>query len=161
MYNAEEILQIAVTIEENAQAFYNQAAETVSDPEAKTIFAELGAWEAAHIEVFSSMRDRFLAARQDVVYEDPDGEAARYLQAIGDGKIFDVSKKDQELAALPDDPIAILEVAIGREKDAVLFYLSLKEVVPESLGRDEVQKILDEELGHVRFLSEKVAQLKA
>jgi len=160
MYNADEILQIAVTIEENAKAFYTQAAESVSDEGAKRIFAELAAWETSHIELFSKMRKRFLESNQDITYEDPDGEAAKYLQAIGDGKIFDIRKKDAELAALPDDPIAILETAIGKEKDAVIFYLSFMDVVPESLGKADVKKILEEEMGHVRYLSEKVAELR-
>ena len=160
MFNADEILQIAVTIEENAQSFYSKAAERVSDAEAKKIFTELSAWEVGHVAIFSKMRARFAEAGAGVAFDDPDGEAASYLQAIADGKIFDIRKVETELSSLPDNALEIIEMAIAKEKDAVLFYLSMKDMVPESLGRDEVKKIVNEEISHVRFLSEKAAALK-
>ncbi len=160
MFNADEILRIAVTIEENAEAFYTQAAARVSDEEAQGIFRELASWEKGHIGLFAAMRARFAEAQQGVHFDDPDGEAASYLQAIADGKIFDIRKAPAELANLPDDPLAILETAIAREKDAVIFYLTLKGMVPENLGRDEVQQVISEEISHVRYLSEKAARFK-
>ena len=161
MFNADEILQIAVTIEENAQSFYSKASERVSDEEAKKIFAELAAWEVGHIAIFSKMRARFAEAGAGVAFDDPDGEAASYLQAIADGKIFDTRKVETELSSLPDSPLEIIQMAIAREKDAVLFYLSLQDMVPETLGRDEVKAIVSEEVSHVRFLSEKATQFKS
>jgi rubrerythrin len=161
MFNADEILQIAVTIEENAQAFYTQASKRVSDEEAKKIFAELAAWEVGHIAIFSKMRARFAEADAGIAFADPDGEAASYLQAIADGKIFDIRKAPVELANLPDSPLEIIQMAIAKEKDAVIFYLSLQEMVPETLGRDEVKSIVTEEISHVRFLSEKATQFKS
>jgi rubrerythrin len=159
MYNADEILEIAVTIERNANAFYTRAAEVVSGEEAKSLFHELAAWEVGHVDLFEGMRAKFAAAKEQLWLPDLDNESGRYLQAIADGKIFDVRRIDEELAALTDDPHAILMSALQREKDAVIFYLALKEMVPENLGKDDVQKIIEEEMSHVRYIADRLAAM--
>ena len=47
----------------------------------------------------------------------------------------------------------ILRVAIGLEKDSIIFYLGMKELVPENLGKNRIDKIIKEEMGHIRLLS--------
>jgi rubrerythrin len=48
----------------------------------------------------------------------------------------------------------ILRLAIGMEKDSVVFYLALQELVPSRLGGPRVDNILKEELGHIAQLSD-------
>lgn len=159
MYNADEILEIAVTIERNANAFYTRAAEVVTSEEARKLFLDLASWEVGHVDLFEGMRLKFAEAKEQSWLPDPDSEAARYLQAIADGKIFDVKKIDDELAALTDDPPSILLAALQREKDAVIFYTAMKEMVPEHLGRDDVQHIVEEEMSHVRYIADRLAAM--
>lgn len=159
MYNADEILEIAVTIERNANAFYTRAAQVVSSEKAKAMFLELAAWEVGHVDLFEGMRAKFAAAKEQSWLPDLDQEAGRYLQAIADGKIFDVKKIDEELDALTDDPEGILMAALQREKDAVIFYLAMKEMVPENLGRDDVAHIIEEEMSHVRYIADRLAAM--
>ena len=159
MFNADEIIEIAVKIEQNAQAFYTRAAEDVKDESAKALFTELANWEVAHVKLFSSMREKFAAQQAALDAMDLDGEAAKYLQAIADGQIFKVTQTAADLEAMGDDPAKIIETAIGREKDSVVFYLAMKEMVPESLGRADIDIIIAEEMSHVRFLAEKARQL--
>ena len=47
----------------------------------------------------------------------------------------------------------ILLAAIGLEKDSIIFYLGMKELVPENLGKNRIDKIIKEEMGHIRLLS--------
>ena len=55
----------------------------------------------------------------------------------------------------------ILKSAIEAEKDSIVFYLGMKEAVPESLGQDRINRIIKEEMGHIRMLSkELIAQSK-
>ena len=159
MYNADEILEIAVTIERNANAFYTRAAEVVTSEGARKLFLDLASWEVGHVDLFEGMRLKFAEAKEQSWLPDPDSEAARYLQAIADGKIFDVKKIDEELDALTDDPQSILLAALQREKDAVIFYMAMKEMVPEHLGRDDVHHIIEEEMSHVRYIADRLAAM--
>jgi rubrerythrin len=159
MFNADEILAIAVKIERNAQAFYGRAAEAVSAEPIRALFRDLAKWEVSHERLFSAMRDKFAAQQAAAAVMDPDGEAAKYLQAIADGEIFAVEQTEADLATMGDDPANILATAIQREKDSVVFYLAMKEMVPASLGRGDIDKIIAEEMSHVRFLSAKAREL--
>ena len=47
----------------------------------------------------------------------------------------------------------ILKAAIGLEKESIVFYLGMKELVPTKFGKDKIDKIIKEEMGHIRFLS--------
>jgi rubrerythrin len=54
----------------------------------------------------------------------------------------------------------ILKAAIGYEKDSIVFYLGIKEVVPPELGKDRIDAILKEEMSHVAVLSDELASSK-
>jgi len=53
-----------------------------------------------------------------------------------------------------------LKAAITAEKDSIVFYLGMKEAVPENLGKGRIEKIIKEEMGHIKFLSSKLISLK-
>ena len=54
----------------------------------------------------------------------------------------------------------ILKEAIVAEKDAIVFYLGMKDAVPENLGREKMDAIIKEEMGHIRTLSKELVALK-
>jgi rubrerythrin len=51
-------------------------------------------------------------------------------------------------------------MAIGLEKDSIVFYVGLKESVSPRAGKDKVQAIIKEEIGHIAILSQKLEALK-
>jgi rubrerythrin len=54
----------------------------------------------------------------------------------------------------------ILKAAIEAEKDSIVFYLGMKEAVPEKHGKRRLDTILKEEMGHIRMLSKELMALK-
>ena len=52
--------------------------------------------------------------------------------------------------------VEILEIAIELETKSILFYLGLKDVVPERLGKDKIEGIIAEEKAHVVMLAEEL-----
>ena len=54
----------------------------------------------------------------------------------------------------------VVEIAISLEKEAILFYLGLKDKVPASLGGDKIDGIIEEEKKHVVMLSRKLKDLR-
>ncbi len=90
---------------------------------------------------------------------DPDGEAGMYLRAMADGRIFDTRVDPSESLTGEETMEDILQLAIGREKDSVIFYLGMKDMVSEKLGKDKIDGIIKEEIGHVTILSNELAKL--
>jgi rubrerythrin len=55
----------------------------------------------------------------------------------------------------------ILKAAIEAEKDSIVFYLGMKEAVPDNLGKGRLDHIIREEMGHVRLLSKRLVEQRA
>jgi len=53
----------------------------------------------------------------------------------------------------------ILKEAILAEKDSIVFYLGMKEMVPENLGETKIDAIIKEEMAHIKLLSGKLVAL--
>ena len=43
----------------------------------------------------------------------------------------------------------IIDIAIGLEKESILFYLGLRDFVPPEYGQDELDRIIREEQRHI------------
>ncbi len=156
-FNADEVFKMAEQIERNGVRFYHEAAENISDASVRPLFLDLAAMEAEHEKVFASMRADLSDQDRKLTVFDPEGEAALYLRALADLQVFGrEEKKDFILSGdLPEqDRIQkILRAAIGLEKESIVFYLGMKELVPENLGKNRIDKIIKEEMGHIRLLS--------
>lgn len=157
-FNADEMLQIAEQIEKNGMKFYARAAELTSDPRCKELLAKLADAEATHLETFSKMRVQLSENRKLPSTFDPHGETAQYLTALADRHVFDLR---QDLTTRLSDsatPQEILQLAIAAEKESVVLYVGLKELVPAKLGSGSVDEIIAEEMRHITLLSRQLAQ---
>jgi hypothetical protein len=110
--------------------------------------------EDQHEKVFQSMRTEISADEKAPTVFDPNGEAALYLRALADIRVF--FEKSIDTSSLT----AILKNAIEAEKDSIVFYLGMKSSVPESMGRGRLDEIIKEEMGHIRLLSQKLVAAK-
>lgn len=153
-FNADEVFQMAEQMERNGQAFYRTAAEAVSDDTKKALLFKLADMEIDHEKTFKAMRAELTEKEKSSTVFDPEGESALYLKALVDTRVF--FEKDLDVSSMEK----ILKAAIEAEKDAIVFYLGIKNVVPENLGQNRLDHIIKEEMGHVRLLSRELVQLK-
>ena len=158
-FNADEILEMAEQIERNGAKFYRRAAEG-ADARSRQQLLDLAAMEDVHEKTFASMRSELSEQEQKLMAFDPEGEAGLYLQAFADGHVFDVNADPSELLTGREKMEDILQTAIGLEKDSIVFYLGLKEMVPEKLGKGKIDDIIKEEMSHIIDLSKELAALK-
>jgi rubrerythrin len=157
-FNFGEILEIAEQIERNGMAFYEKAAERFRGDE-KRMLLRLAEMELNHQRVFSAMRRELSNADPGGAAFDPEGEAAKYLAAFADGQIFDLNVDPITLLGPEDSVRDILHTAIGLEKDSVVFYVAIREAVPESLGKDGIDRVIKEEMDHIVLLSGMLSSL--
>ena len=151
IFNAGEVFEMAVKMEKNGAAFYQQAAETVDDAEQKKMLLGLADMEVDHEKTFNNLRQELGADNPD--YFDPSGEAVAYLKSIVDMEVF--FKREIDLSSMK----TILREAIMAEKDAIVFYVGIKAMVPDETGKKKIEAIIKEEMGHIRLLSGKLAEL--
>jgi rubrerythrin len=156
-YNADEILQMAEQIERNGARFYRQASELVKDEEMVKMLLDFVAWEEGHERVFASMRKNLTELERQPTVFDPDGETALYIRAMADGHVFDLRGDRDALLTGSETKEEILRLAIGREKDSIVFYLGLKEMIPQAAGRERIDEIIKEEMNHIGFLNKEIA----
>jgi rubrerythrin len=159
-FNAEEILEMAEQIERNGSRFYRRAAEGNMDSKKRQLLLDLAAMEDDHERVFVSMRADLSRENREETAFDPEGQAALYLRSIADEHVFDVKADPAELLGGDETPADILVIAIGMEKDSIAFYLGMKELVPERLGKDRIDGIIKEEMSHLASLSRELSEVR-
>jgi len=163
-FNADEIFEIAEQIEKNGTKFYKLAAEIVDNPSVRKLLIKLAAMEIEHEKTFISLRAKLSDQEKEKTVFDPEDESVLYLKALADSRIFfkkDISDVLSNINQVEKDfAKKIINYAMGAEKDSIVFYLGMKELVPENLGKNKIDQIIKEEMSHIRLLGKEMATLK-
>ena len=143
-YNAGEILQFAIRIEENGRLFYLQLAKKFDQEEAvRRLFEDLAAQEGDHRRFFEGLA----AANRDGSWaDDLPEEYFLYLRAFADHAVFSDEEVAGEVAKIADIEGA-LSFSMKREADAVSYYTELKAMVPEE-DHAQIEAVIAEEKRH-------------
>ncbi len=153
-FNADDIFEMAEQMERNGAKFYRTAAESVQDQDAKMFLLKLADMEDNHEKTFADMRVKLSEEEKTPTVFDPQDESTAYLRALADTRVF--FEKEIDTSGME----AILKDAITAEKDSIVFYLGMREAVPETLGRNRLDDIIKEEMGHIRLLSKELVAYK-
>ena len=160
-FNADEVFEMAEQIERNGATFYREAAGRVTGQEMKDMFLNMASMEDGHLQTFQSMRKELAAVEKAETAFDPYNEASLYLQTMADGKGSEGMKSPTEKLTGKESAQELLEIAIGAEKNSVLFYVGLKDLVSAKAGRDKIEAIIREEVKHVADLRRQLTALTA
>jgi len=160
-FNADEILEMAQHIERNGARFYRKAAELVEEAAIRKLLEDLAAWEDGHERAFVTMRADLAAHESEPQVFDPEHEISMYLRAMADGHVFDARVDPVDTLTGRESAEDILRMAIGQEKDSIVFYTGLKEMISQTAGRERIEAIIKEEMGHIGFLNREIAALSS
>jgi len=154
-FNADEIFQMGLQIEVNGKAFYEAMVKKSEDIAIQQFFTNLAQWESEHIRFFTKLRESLPdSARRGSGY-DPGQELFTYLQATADSHVFIKNQDIHALASRCSTVMDALDLAMAFEKDSVVFYTLMKKVTPEEFGKKEIDRLIDEEIGHIAMLHQK------
>jgi len=151
-YTADEIYEIAEQIERNAAEFYREAAERCPNEETCKLLLDMSEIENKHLETFQNMRVK-LAEEVGLSIFDPFGRSAMYLQAIADARSWEGRRNPMQALSGSETVKEIIEIALESEKEMVVFYVGLRDLVYFKAGKDKVEEIIIEELCHISALS--------
>lgn len=158
-FNADEIFKIAEKIERNGAAFYKKAADRAKDNDAAKILKDLAQQEEAHEKIFSLIHSELPPSASKPVSFDPNNEVEEYLGTVADGYVFDLNKNPIDLISGSESPSDVLKVAIGLEKDSVVFYAGIRDLVLKNAGAEKIDAIIREELKHITILSRELKKI--
>ncbi len=150
IFNAGDIIQFAIRIEEDGEVFYRTAAENAQDKKARDLFVFFANEEAQHKVLFEDMFRKIEIVGPAETY---DSEYAAYLADYIDGKVVFTKEAQQRIVPDLKDILSVITFAMGRETDSILYYHETKRFVEEKY-HSIVDKIIAEERKHFSKLSE-------
>jgi len=159
-FNADEIFEMAEEIERNGARFYREAANKTADEKIKQLLLDMAAMEDGHLHTFEEMRKDLGPKEKAQMVFDPNNESALYLQTMANGRGYEGKVSLTEKLTGKETPEEILKIAVDAEKNSVVFYVGLKDLVPAKAGKDKVENIIREEMGHIANLNKELAALK-
>jgi len=145
LLDVKEILEFAVFIEERGYEFYVDAMKKFSEARITELFQYLADEEFKHEKVFKKLLEQ--SGRIKGESRDPEYQA--YLRefckshSLADPEA--VNAKLARVSGLEE----ILDMAMGFEKDSIIFFSELKEIYEKGHSA-AVDKIIHEEMGHLR-----------
>jgi len=143
IFDASEILKIAVKIEEKGEAFYTYASRITTDEEIGKIFQFLAEAEVKHRIAFEKM---ISAIEEFTPAEAYPGEYQAYLTAYLDNVIFPKENWD-EIFADVKDVFSTINFGIRIELDSILFYHEGKRFASK-YHQETIDHIIEEERQH-------------
>jgi rubrerythrin len=150
--HVDSIFGIAQQMERDGTEFYRKAAET-ADENRRAVLLALAEMELNHERTFAILRSECSDGKFEPLVVSPESPSAQYLQAVLNGGIFGSDRAPKLSGQESID--RIFEIAISLEKDAIIFYQSMKALVPPGQAREQIDQIIDQEIGHILELTRK------
>ena len=156
-FSGSELINIAIGIERRGIAFYDIMTRSVDNTTTRDVFQYLVSMEREHVKIFQDMLSE---ADKYEVPEAYAGEYEAYLQALVESAVFTDDLATSEMASRVDNDIKAIELGISAEKDSLLFYYNMKELMPKG-AQEAINKVITEEKSHLRQLTELKKKLAA
>lgn len=153
VYSVNEIIEMAVQIERNGYAFYNEASKR-KDLDARTVefIRFLRDQELNHEKTFLGLRDDL---DMTVLELSADWElVAAYLKTIVDSRIFNDVDSAIRQATGAKDIFGLIDFAIAFEKDTLLYFHAVSDSISNEKAKITLRRIINEEVSHVLKLND-------
>jgi rubrerythrin len=157
--SSDEALEIAQRMEQNGARFYRRAAELKALEKEKEVLLKLAEMEDCHEKYFRMMQDELPEEERSKKALDPFGEMLTYLEAMADMSGGEGSLKAFESLTGDESLPTVLTTAIGLEKESILYYIGLKDMVPSESAKRKIDEIIREEGGHIVTLKKELDSL--
>ena len=148
-FSGSELVEVAINIEQAGIAFYNVLAERTRDEATRSAYLDLARMEEDHLKTFQGMLDTVERYQPFEAYAE---EHALYLRALAKSAVFTDDKVAVEMAQRAANEAEAVQIAIGAEKDSILFYSEMRHLIKEQ-ERSTIDRIIQEEKSHLRQLS--------
>ncbi|MCK5160625.1 MAG: ferritin family protein [Candidatus Aureabacteria bacterium] len=150
VFAGSEVVEMGIQIEKNGRDFYGVLLEKSKSEKAREIYKYLSAEEGKHIVAFEKVLE--LIRNYEPVESYP-GEYFAYLKALAGGYVFTRKNKGSEIAEKIKSDNEAVDLGIKFEKESIVFYEGMKNVVPEK-ERGVIEALINQEKNHLLKLIE-------
>lgn len=151
IFRATDIVEMALELERSGEIFYRTVSGKVRSPKVRALFEDLAAEEDKHYAAFKGLSST--AWETSPSSEEEWDQYLMYLQATIQSAFFEGSDKALALAEQVTDEREAIQMAMGFEKETMLFFYDLRDKV-SGADKGVVERIIAEEKTHVRRLAE-------
>jgi rubrerythrin len=149
--NASDIMDLAMQVEKNGEAFYRAVAKETRSAHTRALFEDLAAQETKHYAVFSRLAQ---TVREKPLMTDQEwDDYLKYMNTTVQSAFFEGSDKALAAARQVQDEKEAVRMAMGFEKETLLFFYDLRDAIHGS-ERSFVEKVMTEEKSHIRRLAD-------
>jgi len=149
-FQAADALELAMGIETNGEAFYRAVTKKAKVAEIKTLFEDLAEQEVKHYAVFQKLSQDFKGKLLMSAEEWDEYQA--YLQATVQSALFEGPDRALAAADQAQDEKEAIHMAMGFEKETLLFFYNLRDLVSDR-NQKTIDRIIAEEKSHLRRLA--------
>ncbi|MBN1582560.1 MAG: ferritin family protein [Anaerolineae bacterium] len=147
---ANDIVELAMQLEQNGEAYYRAVAQKAKTPEVQALFEDLAEQEVMHYKIFFKLSQ---SVKESPMMTDEEwDEYMKYLEATVQSAFFEGTDKALAAAEEAADEKEAVRKALSFEKETLLFFYDLRDTVPAG-HREFVEKVADEEKKHIRRLA--------
>lgn len=145
-----ELIHFGMQIEERGFKFFQGMAASVADPDVKKVFEQLSDEEEKHYNLFEKMMNEVNTYDPPEYYMD---EYEAYVWLLANNHILTGKADPEQYLEKVKTPMDAVDMAIGIEKDTLLFFIALKKIVYNE-GQKVIEMLIDQENLHVKSLLE-------
>jgi rubrerythrin len=155
LLTGDEIIEIAVRLEERGETFYTAAAKKTSNADVKALFEDLAVQEQYHRRAFQQMGRGVVELALSPEQWD---QFQAYTGALLRQTFFDKAEGALSRSVEAIDEQDALQAALGFEKETLLFFHELRNLV-KGPAQQTVDRIVEEERQHIQRLSGMLAAI--
>jgi len=156
-FSASDIVGTAIEIERRGRNVYIKAAAAATNPDVKKFLEFFAGEEGRHLAIFEGMAGRI--DKIEIPAGSNEEEYMEYVQALLDSHALFCGGAPEKDLADAADAIAAIELASRFEKDTILYFREMMDLMPAAES-GIVKQVLDEERGHLRQLRGMLATLR-
>ena len=124
-------------------------AKSADSEESRAVFDILVAMERNHLDIFQDMLDEFRNSRDTNLLDD---KHSVYINTLTDNAVFTDDLITGDMAIQADTDLKAIDLGISAEKDSLLLYYEIKDILPQHMAT-LLDKIIEEEKTHLQQLS--------
>lgn len=144
-FTGEEVLEIALQIEESGKLFYEKALLYAESAELKEMLTWLAEEETKHMQTFRELGEQL--NYYFIPNEQYKGEYEDYVKSLVNSHIFKISEAEDLVKAIKNDQ-DILQFALRFEKDTIVIFQEFKNIANKA-GGDLIEQLINEEKSHI------------
>lgn len=155
IFSPQEILKIAIRVEENGQKLYGALEKKTKDINVRGMWGYLKDQEELHRKIFQGMLENI---GDFIVYEFSPGEYDAYIKAIASGYVFTEALIEKKATEGFASDLEAIDFGIYIEKESILTYSALRQYVLAE-KHNVLDKVINEEKDHLvklTFLKDKI-----